>query len=82
MLLQLNSGIFYEFVKADEFFDETPERYSIENVQIGVNYVMIISTNAGLWAYNIGDTVEFTSIKPHRVYPILSNSCSIVPVLF
>lgn len=67
MLLQLNSGIFYEFVKADEFFDETPERYSIENVQIGVNYVMIISTNAGLWAYNIGDTVEFTSIKPHRV---------------
>lgn len=67
MLLQLNSGIFYEFVKADEFYDESPKRISIENVELGVNYVMIISTNAGLWAYNIGDTIEFTSLKPYRV---------------
>ncbi|MDD7885937.1 GH3 auxin-responsive promoter family protein [Flavivirga sp. 57AJ16] len=67
MLLQLNSGIFYEFVKADEFFDENPERITIKDVEIGINYVMIISTNAGLWAYNIGDTVEFTSTKPYRV---------------
>ncbi|MFP2997908.1 GH3 auxin-responsive promoter family protein [Spongiivirga sp. MCCC 1A20706] len=67
MLLQLNSGIFYEFVKADEFFDENPKRITLKEVQIGVNYVMIISTNAGLWAYNIGDTVQFTSIKPYRV---------------
>jgi hypothetical protein len=67
MLLQLNSGIFYEFVKADEFFDESPTRISLTDVQLGVNYVMIISTNAGLWAYNIGDTVEFTSLKPYRV---------------
>lgn len=67
MLLLLNSGIFYEFVKADEFYDENPKRLSIEEVEIGVNYVMIISTNAGLWAYNIGDTVEFTSLKPFRV---------------
>ena len=67
MLLQLNSGIFYEFIKADEFFDENPKRITIKDVEIGVNYVMIISTNAGLWAYNIGDTVEFTSTQPYRV---------------
>ena len=67
MLLQLNSGIFYEFIKADEFFDENPKRISIKGVEVGINYVMIISTNAGLWAYNIGDTVEFTSTKPYRV---------------
>ncbi|MCL5127241.1 GH3 auxin-responsive promoter family protein [Algibacter sp. L4_22] len=67
MLLQLNSGIFFEFIKADEFFDESPVRISIKDVEIGVNYVMIISSNAGLWAYNIGDTIEFTSTKPYRV---------------
>ena len=67
MLLQLNSGIFYEFIIADEFFDENPKRITIKDVVIGVNYVMIISTNAGLWAYNIGDTVEFTSTMPYRV---------------
>jgi hypothetical protein len=67
MLLQLNSGIFYEFVKADEFFNENPKRITIKDVEIGVNYVMIISSNAGLWAYNIGDTVEFTSTKPYRI---------------
>jgi hypothetical protein len=67
MLLLLNSGIFYEFIRADEFFNEKPTRLTVANVEIGVNYVMIISTNAGLWAYNIGDTVEFTSLKPHRV---------------
>jgi len=67
MLLQLNSGIFYEFVKADEFFNENPKRITIKDVELGINYVMIISTNAGLWAYNIGDTVQFTSLKPYRV---------------
>ncbi|MFD2542908.1 GH3 auxin-responsive promoter family protein [Lacinutrix gracilariae] len=67
MLLQLNSGIFYEFIKADDFFNENPKRISIKDVEIGVNYVMIISSNAGLWAYNIGDTVQFTSTKPYRV---------------
>lgn len=67
MLLQLNSGIFYEFIKADEFFDENPNRFTIADVKVGVNYVMIISTNAGLWAYNLGDTVEFTSTKPYRL---------------
>jgi hypothetical protein len=67
MLLLLNNGIFYEFIKADEFFEENPTRISIADVELGVNYALIISTNAGLWAYNIGDTVEFTSLKPHRV---------------
>ncbi len=67
MLLQLNSGIFYEFIKADEFFNTSPKRISLIDVEVDVNYVMIISTNAGLWAYNLGDTVEFTSIKPYRI---------------
>ena len=67
MLLQLDSGIFYEFVKADEFFNENPKRITIKDAEIGVNYVMIVSTNAGLWAYNIGDTIEFTSTSPYRV---------------
>ncbi len=67
MLLLLNSGIFYEFIKSDEFFDENPKRLGVADVEIGVNYVMIVSTNAGLWAYNIGDTVKFTNLKPHRI---------------
>lgn len=67
MLLQLNSGIFYEFIEAEHFFEESPERITIKDVKLGVNYVMIISTTAGLWAYNIGDTVEFTSLSPYRV---------------
>lgn len=67
MLLLLNAGIFYEFIKADEFFTENPKRYTIGEVELGVNYALIISTNAGLWAYNIGDTVQFTSLSPYRV---------------
>ena len=67
MLLLLNAGIFYEFIKADAFFTDNPRRYTIGEVETGINYVLIISTNAGLWGYNIGDTVQFTSIKPYRV---------------
>ncbi|WP_223032335.1 GH3 family domain-containing protein [Hanstruepera marina] len=67
MLLQLNSGIFYEFIKAEDFYNDNPKRYTVKDVQLDINYVMIISTNAGLWAYNLGDTVIFTSIKPYRV---------------
>lgn len=67
MLLLLNSGIFYEFIKADEFFTDNPRRYTIGEVELNVNYVLILSTNAGLWAYNIGDTVQFTCLKPYRV---------------
>ena len=54
-------------VKADEFFKENSKRYTIGEVELNVNYVLIISTNAGLWAYNIGDTIKFTSLKPYRV---------------
>lgn len=67
MLLLLNAGIFYEFIKSDEFFGDHPKRLTIGEVEKGVNYVMIISSNAGLWAYNIGDTIQFTSLKPYRV---------------
>lgn len=67
MLLLLNSGIFYEFIQSDEFFTDNPKRHTIGEVKTGVNYVMIISTNAGLWGYNIGDTIQFTSTKPYRV---------------
>ncbi|TXN37634.1 GH3 auxin-responsive promoter family protein [Flagellimonas hymeniacidonis] len=67
MLLLLNSGIFYEFIKADEFFDENPRRLTFEDVELNVDYALIISTNAGLWAYNIGDTVRFISIQPYRI---------------
>jgi hypothetical protein len=67
MLLLLNSGIFYEFIKTDEFFTEQPKRYTIGEVEAGINYVLIISTNAGLWAYNTGDTVQFTTVTPYRV---------------
>ncbi len=67
MLLQLDSGIFYEFIEADQFFSENPERISLKDVKLGVNYVIIISTTAGLWSYNIGDTVQFTSLAPYRV---------------
>ncbi|WP_425235150.1 GH3 family domain-containing protein [Ulvibacterium sp.] len=67
MLLLLNSGIFYEFVKADEYFDEGAKRITIKDVKIGINYVMIVSTDAGLWAYNLGDTVQFISVDPYKV---------------
>ncbi|MDT0689623.1 GH3 auxin-responsive promoter family protein [Salegentibacter sp. F188] len=67
MLLQLDSGMFYEFIKAEEFYSKNPQRLSIGEVEIGQNYVMIVSTTAGLWAYNVGDTVQFTSTKPYRV---------------
>ena len=67
MLLLLNAGIFYEFIKSDAFYTENPKRYTIGEVELNVNYVLIISTNAGLWGYNIGDTVQFTSLKPYRV---------------
>ncbi len=67
LLLLLQAGIFYEFIKADTFYEDSPRRFTIGEVELGVNYAMIISTNAGLWAYNLGDTVQFTSLNPYRV---------------
>ncbi len=67
MLLLVDSGIFYEFVPAGEIFDEKPTRLTLEQVECDVDYALIISTNAGLWAYNIGDTIRFISKNPYRV---------------
>lgn len=67
MLLCVNHGIFYEFIPSSEFFDESPNRISLEDVKINVDYVIILNTNAGLWGYNIGDTVKFVSINPYRL---------------
>jgi len=65
--LLLDAGIFYEFIEADQFFDEEPDRITLADVKTGVNYVMIVSTNAGLWSYNLGDTIKFTSCDPYRI---------------
>lgn len=67
LLLNTNSGIFFEFVPADEIFQEHPTRLSLKDVEVGKNYALIINSNAGLWGYNIGDTVKFLSIKPYRL---------------
>lgn len=67
MLLNTNSGIFFEFIPAGEVFDENPTRLSLEDVKVGENYALIINSNAGLWGYNIGDTVKFVSTDPYRV---------------
>lgn len=67
MLLLLNSGIFYEFVPAGEVFNDDPPRYSLEEVELGENYAIILNTDAGLWGYNIGDTVKFVSKDPYRL---------------
>lgn len=67
LLLNTNSGIFYEFIPADEILEESPKRLSLSEVKIGVNYALIINSNAGLWAYNIGDTIKFVSLNPYRL---------------
>ena len=67
LLLLLNSGIFYEFIPASEFFKENPTRISISDVEIDVNYAVILNTNAGLWGYNLGDTIRFVSKNPYRI---------------
>jgi len=67
MLLLTNNGMFFEFIPAEEFYNENPTRISLEDVKLGVNYVIILNTNAGLWGYNIGDTVEFVSLNPPRI---------------
>ena len=67
LLLIPDSGIFYEFIPADAFHQENPPRYKLDEVETGVNYVLIMNTNAGLWGYNIGDTVRFESVNPYRL---------------
>ncbi|WP_339710925.1 GH3 auxin-responsive promoter family protein [uncultured Kriegella sp.] len=67
MLLLLNHGIFYEFIKSEEFFEEKAQRVTLKDVALNENYVMVISTNAGLWAYNLGDTIQFISKDPYKI---------------
>jgi hypothetical protein len=67
LLLNTDSGIFFEFVPMDEVFHEHPTRLSLAEVELGVNYALIINNNAGLWGYSIGDTVEFLSLNPYRL---------------
>ncbi len=67
LLLNTNSGIFFEFIPAGEIFNENPTRLSLKDVKIGENYALIINNNAGLWGYNIGDTVKFVSLDPYRI---------------
>lgn len=67
LLLLLKSGIFFEFVPTDEYFNENPTRLTIEEVELGINYAVIINSNAGLWGYSIGDTVKFVNKNPYRV---------------
>ena len=67
MLLCVNHGIFYEFIRADEFFNNGAERIMLKDVQLGVNYVIVLNTNAGLFGYNIGDTIKFVNTKPYKI---------------
>jgi hypothetical protein len=67
LLLNTNSGIFFEFVPAAEIFNDKPTRLSLKDVKAGENYAMIINSNAGLWGYNLGDTIKFVSTDPYRI---------------
>lgn len=67
LLLLTNNGMFYEFIPVDEFFNENPARISLKDIELDKNYALILNTNAGLFGYNIGDTVKFISKDPYRI---------------
>ncbi len=67
MLLMLAHGIFYEFMPVEEYGRESPRTITLNEVETGKNYALVISTNAGLWRYLVGDTIQFTSLSPHRI---------------
>lgn len=67
LLLNVDSGIFFEFIPAGEIFNDNPTRVMLKDVQLGVNYALILNNNAGLWGYNIGDTIKFVSLNPYRI---------------
>lgn len=67
LLLNTNSGIFYEFIPVEEIFTENPTRIYLKDVELNKNYALVISSNAGLWGYSIGDTVKFVSLNPYRI---------------
>jgi len=68
LLLLAKAGMFYEFIPADEYYNEHPTRLSLEEVELEKNYALILNTNAGLWGYSIGDTVKFVSKNPYKIY--------------
>jgi phenylacetate-coenzyme A ligase PaaK-like adenylate-forming protein len=67
LLLLADAGMFYEFIPADEYYNEDPTRLSLEEVELDKNYALILNTNAGLWGYSIGDTVKFVSKNPYKI---------------
>ena len=67
MLLMLDYGIYYEFIPAEDFESDNPHTLTLNEVETGKNYAIVITTNAGLWRYKIGDTITFTSLNPHRI---------------
>jgi acyl-CoA synthetase (AMP-forming)/AMP-acid ligase II len=67
LLLLAKAGIFYEFIPADEYYNENPTRLSLAEIELDKNYALILNTNAGLWGYSIGDTVKFVSKNPYKI---------------
>ena len=67
LLLNIDAGMFYEFIPVDEYFNEHPTRLSLAEVDLEKNYAIILNTNAGLWGYSIGDTVKFVSKDPYKI---------------
>jgi len=67
LLLNTNSGIFFEFIKVEDLSEKNPKRITLKDVELNKNYALVISSNAGLWAYNIGDTIKFVSLNPYRI---------------
>ena len=67
LLLCVDHGIFYEFIPAENYFDEKPQRLCLEEVKLGIDYALILNTNAGLWGYSIGDTIRFVSKNPYKI---------------
>ena len=67
LLLNINAGIFFEFIPVENYFDDQPKRLTLADIELEKNYALILTTNAGLWAYSIGDTVKFVSKSPYRI---------------
>ena len=67
LLLNTDSGIFYEFIPANEIFSSNPTRLSLKDIKTNENYALVVSNNAGLWSYNLGDTIKFVSTNPYRI---------------
>jgi hypothetical protein len=67
LLLLVDSGIFYEFIPSDEYFNDNPTRINLKDVELNKNYALILNTSAGLWGYSLGDTIKFVSKNPYRI---------------